>query len=139
MMAKAKKADVSTLTKLMDAVFPHISTSLSQGEMLSMMKIMIGYDLGDSQGFPFDRTSKKMGSKGDVVVPCDLVSNVTELHKFLFDNESYTPSSAVQEYSDSIIYQTGITSENSIKDDFAEVDNFDGSDTDDTDSTDSGE
>lgn len=139
MMAKAKKADVATLTKLMDAVFPHISTSLSQGEMLSMIKIMIGYDLGDSQGFPFDRTSKKMGSKGDVVVPCDLVSNVTELHKFLFDNESYTPSSTVQEYSDSIIYQTGITSENSIKDDFAEVDNFDGSDTGDTESTDSGE
>lgn len=136
MMAKAKKADVSTLTKLMDAVFPHISTSLSQGEMLSMIKIMIGYDLGDSRGFPFDRTSKKMGAKGDVVVPCDLVSNVTELHKFLFDNENYTPSSTVEEYSNSIIYETGITSENSITDNFSEVDNFDGSDTGNADSTD---
>ncbi|MCU6763234.1 Biofilm regulatory protein A precursor [uncultured Roseburia sp.] len=140
MMAKAKKADVPTLTKLMDAVFPHISTSLSQGEMLSMIKIMIGYDLGDSQGFPFDRATKEMGTKkGSIVVPCDLVSNVTELHKFLFDNENYTPSSTVEEYSNSIIYETGITSENSITDNFSEVDNFDGSDTGNADSTDSGE
>ncbi len=136
MMKKAKSADLSTLNKLMDEVFPDISTNLSQSRMLSMVWTLLDYDMGDSRGFPFDKIApqKSIGSKGQVVIPCDLVSNVTQLHEFLFENDAYVPSATVQDYNYRIINETGYGAEDAITDNFNNVDEFDssGSDTDNT-------
>ena len=108
---KAKKADLATLNKIADDVFPSISTSLKLSEVLSMAASVGDYEIADSSGFPFalktTTVSKKIGS---VVVPCTLESNVIQLHKFLYDQDDYnTTDDVVDVISDYIINQTGLT------------------------------
>lgn len=124
---KAKKADLAELNSLMDEIFPKIKTDLTQKQILSMVTTVLDYDLKDSRGFPFDKRSTKLSqSVGWVDVPCDLLTNVTELHKYLYSNEKYEPSSTVEEYSDTIVNNTGFTKEKAEDDRFSEIDDFDG-------------
>lgn len=129
MVKKAKAANIGKLNKLMDAVFPEISTSLSQTDMLNMVKLLLDYDLSDSRGFPFLRSSYRFGNtKGDCVIPCDLETNVRELHEYLYgDDSEYQPSDTVQKYNDIIVNETGYTVDSAIKDEFTESDDFTGS------------
>ena len=70
---------------------------------------MLDYELADTAGFPFSKNGVTLGKGvGAVVVPCDLASNVTALHKFLYDDEQYVPSSTVQAYSSAIQTVTGM-------------------------------
>ena len=124
MIKKVKKASLSELTQILDEVFPEIETGLSQSDLLDMASVMLKYDMEEMSGFPFDRATKTIGSKGSVVVPCDLVSNVTELHKLLYANETYTPSETVQSYSAQITSETGYTAESAISDDYSESDDL---------------
>ena len=43
----------------------------------------------------------------DAVIPVDLAANVVQLHRFLYDDYSYTPSDTVNEISYTIRHQTG--------------------------------
>ena len=54
------------------------------------------YTLTGNMGFPEDNYTDMLSGLGSVVVPDDLVSNVTKLHEFLFGTTGYTPSSTVQ-------------------------------------------
>ena len=88
----------------MDAVFPMVSTSMDKTEILQLLPTVIGYSLNETTGFP--SSIKFSNVKGSVIVPtkegtseADLVSNVIALHKFLYGDEAYTPSSTVQEIS----------------------------------------
>lgn len=126
MMSKAKDANLSQLNKLIEAVFPDIQTDLSLKDILSMASVMIDYDMAHSIGFPFDRTTETLSSVGSVVIPCSLESNVIELHRQMFGTEEYTPSETVQEYSDFIINKTGMDEEDAMKDQFSDIDDFNG-------------
>ena len=55
-------------------------------------------------GFPQDNYTELLSGLGSVVVPDDLVSNVTKLHEFLFGTTGYTPSSTVQTVNSNIAY-----------------------------------
>ena len=48
------------------------------------------------------RTTGTIGQKGSCVVPVSLADNVQWLHEFLFDDAGYTPSDAVQQYSEKV-------------------------------------
>ena len=48
-----------------------------------------------------------------MVVPADLVANVTELQRFLFDEEDYYPSPTVLKINDKISSNTGVTAKES--------------------------
>ncbi|MCC8141920.1 MAG: LCP family protein [Lachnospiraceae bacterium] len=109
MMSKAKDANLSQLTELLDAILPDISTDLSQKELLSMAMTMLSYDISDSQGFPFERTDMTLDPVGSIVVPCDLETNVIELHSLLFGAEDYQPSPQVVAASEYIVERTGMT------------------------------
>ena len=76
------------------------------------------YDLSESYGFPFERTTMTHPSKGSLVIPCTLESNVIELHKILYDKENYEPSALVEKYNDYIINDTGKTEQSAIDDQF---------------------
>lgn len=108
MVEKIKSSGVSTLSKIMDEVFPDIETSLTYTEMLQMGTSLLDYHMGESLGFPEDRGGKNMGSSGSCVIPVSLLTNVQKLHAFLFENESYTPSVTVQQISNNIVYETGM-------------------------------
>ncbi|MGN0360605.1 MAG: LCP family protein [Hominisplanchenecus sp.] len=104
---KAKKADIATLNRIMDHVFPMISTSISKSEILSMGMSMLSYKIGETTGFPF--WHKTWSDGGDDEVPVTLEKNVDELHSFLFENEEYTPSQDVIERSNYIVERTGFS------------------------------
>lgn len=104
---KAKKADVATLTKIVDSVMPNISTSLDVSEILSVLGEAAKYNVVANDGFPFEdsRTTGNVGSAGSSVIPLDLEANVVKLHELLFDEE-YSPSDAVQKYSQKVAGDT---------------------------------
>lgn len=107
MIAKAQKADLKTLNSLINEVFGDIKTSYSNAELLSLAAQVFNYSLGETTGFPFEKNTITLGSKGSVVVPCDLKSNVTQLHVFLYDDTEYEPTDTVKSNSEKIISDTG--------------------------------
>ncbi|MCI8707372.1 MAG: LCP family protein [Lachnospiraceae bacterium] len=108
MFEKAKQCDILTLNSLLDKMLPQISTSLSMTEILGLAGNVMKYQMGENTGFPFDKeTPGNVGDAGDAVVPVDLANNVAQLHKFLYGNESYTPSETVKGISETIRSVTG--------------------------------
>ncbi len=106
-VSKAKKADMTEINRIIDAVFPKIATNYKKDELVEMAPQMIGYEIIDTAGFPFDKTSATVSGKGDCVVPIDLAENVKQLHEFLFENYEYVPSKEVQEIAKKITMDTG--------------------------------
>lgn len=114
---KAKAASLPTLNKVIDELFPDISTSLSSSEILGLAASIKDYELADTQGWPFQLTTERMGGKlGDVVVPTDLETNVNLLHQYLFDVEDYETTQTVKNISKSVINETGKTASDTARD-----------------------
>ena len=111
MLEKAKKANPATLVKICNSVVDHISTTLSLSQMVDLAKDVTKYSVSSTTGFPFDLTTKNMPRCGDTVIPADLVTNVKQLHEYMFDDTTYTPSQTVQAISDTIVNTTGITAD----------------------------
>lgn len=112
MIEKAKKSDLSTITSIINEVFPMVSTNLGKSDIISLAKSMFDYSLGENTGFPLSNQTATLGSKGSVVIPANLISNVKNLHEFLYpEDESYSPSSEVQRINDMITNETGVGDE----------------------------
>ena len=108
---KAKKADLLTLNKIVDKVFPQISTSLTVTDMLGFVANIMNYNIVETTGFPYALTTSEdvRNHKGSYVVPIDFIGNVSQLHQNIFAEEWYEPSSKVKQIHDDIIYLTGVT------------------------------
>ncbi|MGI6096402.1 MAG: LCP family protein [Lachnospiraceae bacterium] len=111
---KAKTSSLSTLTSIMDEIFPMVSTSLTKSEILNMGMSMLSYEMGEQSGFPFDyaigeTVKERVGA--DCVVPVTLQTNVEALHEFLFENEAYSPSKTVIERSQYLENKSGYHAE----------------------------
>ena len=104
---KAQQSDLATINKIIDELFPTIKTSFTATEILSYAKDFLKYKIGDSSGFPFDKTTATVSGLGSIVIPVDLESNVQELHKFLYDKEGYDPSAEVKNISSAIVARVG--------------------------------
>ena len=98
---EAKKADLATLTRVVNDVSPYVYTSFSMDEILELTKDIAKYNLVDNTGFPHSdmRGTATLGSKGSCVYAVDLEDNVKWLHEYLFGEVDYEPSDAVKEYS----------------------------------------
>lgn len=92
---KAQSASFSTLNKIIDKVFPQISTNFTITEMIAYAKDIAKYKLGDSMGFPDNNSFDMLDVVGSVVIPETLTSNVEDVHKFLFGDDGYTISSNI--------------------------------------------
>lgn len=106
-LENAKGSDIFAWNSLIDAVLPKVSTNLSMFDLLKIASGIGSFSVGETQGFPFDKTTKDI-SAGDCVVAVNLAANVSELHRFLYGSEGYVPSATVQEISDAISAETGI-------------------------------
>lgn len=107
MVEKIQKSDLVTINNIIDIVFPKISTSLSATEILAYAKSFAKYTLGDTSGFPFDKTTDTISGLGSIVIPVNLESNVQRLHEFLYGTSGYSPSSKVRGISSAIINRVG--------------------------------
>lgn len=132
---KAKKTDLPTINKIINQVFPEICTNYTNMDIIRLASAMFDYELSDSTGFPFSKYPARLGgSKGDVVICADLENNVRALHRYLYNDNAYTPSSTVINYSNLIKNNYGITLEHgdnpqAVQGGLIEGDNFDGDQT----------
>ena len=103
----AKTIDVVKLKNICDNIFGEVYTSLDLSEILDLLTEVAKYNIVDEGGFPSMEhyTTGTIDGKS-CVVPIDLETNVVWLHKFLFDEDDYKPSSNVTEYSASIKEET---------------------------------
>ena len=92
---KVQSASFSTLNKIIDKVFPQVSTNFTITEMIAYAKDIAKYKLGDSMGFPDNNSFDMLDVVGSVVIPETLTSNVEDVHKFLFGDDGYTISSNI--------------------------------------------
>ena len=92
---KAQSASFSTLNKIIDKVFPQVSTNFTISEMIAYAKDIAKYKLGESMGFPDNNSFDMLDVVGSVVIPETLASNVEDVHKFLFGDDGYTISSNI--------------------------------------------
>jgi len=115
MIEKVKKANLTQLNSLVDAMLKYVKTSMSSADILSLASNVMSYEIAGQHGWPFELTTGTYGEKGSLVVPCDLYTNVDELHKYLFDDDSYSPSSTVQAISDEVKNYTGCTTESTTR------------------------
>ena len=114
----AQTIDVVKLKSICDNIFGEIYTSLDLSEILDLITDVAKYKIVDEGGFPSMEhyTTGTIDGKS-CVVPVDLEVNVVWLHKFLFGEEDYKPSSNVSETSVAIknetsryLYSTSTTS-----------------------------
>lgn len=104
---KAQQTNIGTINNIIDEVFPTIKTSFSSAEILSYAKDFLKYDIGESSGFPFEKTTATVSGLGSIVIPVTLVDNVSQLHEFLYDVENYVPSGTVNTISGNIVARVG--------------------------------
>ena len=124
-VSKAKSAGLGKIFKIMDDVFPMVTTSMTKDEILQLLPTLIGYSVDDTTGFP--SSFKFSNVKGSIIVPTTLESNVIELHKFLYGDETYTPSATVLANSEKILEIVG--GESSLDDKQATVEETTANDT----------
>ncbi len=104
-VTKAKKVNPKQITTIVNDVLPYVATNMDVDQEIIPMATRVGdYEIVESKGFPFDGKIKTglLGSKGSCVIPVDLLSNVEDLHAFLYPDVEYTPSQTVIDISNSI-------------------------------------
>lgn len=106
---KTKTSSIFTINKIIDDVFPQISTSLTSAQLLSLAAHAEKYTIGETQGFPYtDKPDWHDPNGAECVVPAGLSKNVQQLHAFLFPDQEYTVSDTVQAINDELIKITGV-------------------------------
>lgn len=108
LVEKVKEMNLGKMTKLIDAVFPHIATSFKLNQIVGMASAMRDYELTETRGYPFDMRVQSWKKKGDMVVPCTMETNVKQLHQYLFDEEAYEPTDTVKKISEAIEKRSGL-------------------------------
>lgn len=105
---QAKKADLDTLMKVFNVAIDDVYTNIKTEDFTELLGNIMNYRIVAEDGFPQEdmRTAKTIGAKGSSVIPLDLVSNVVWLHEFLFEDEEYTVTESVREYSQKIKEET---------------------------------
>lgn len=101
MLTKMKQSDFSTINNIFDQILPEMLTNLESTEMLSILKDAMSYNIVDSEGFPYNKTTGYIG-RGSYVIPTDLYGDVITLHKNLFGTDNYVPTEDVKKYSDHV-------------------------------------
>ncbi|MDF2888919.1 MAG: cell envelope-related transcriptional attenuator [Lacrimispora sp.] len=105
---KAKKADLGLLNRILLMEVDQIGSNLTFSDFTELLLDIGKYHIGETGGFPYARGDMTIGKKGDCVIPQTLETNVVQLHKFLFDKDSYVPSDMVKKISAKIAADSGM-------------------------------
>ena len=96
------------MLNIIDTILPEVYTNMTSTDLISLAKDIFNYNIADQTGWPFEKETGSLPSDGLSYVFADsLEQNVTELHKYLLDNEDYTPSSTVSDISYELYCETG--------------------------------
>ena len=108
LMSKVKSADVATIDKTLDMFFPYIKTSITEDDMVSILKDVMSYKIDSTVGFPFSYEYYEDKDKGSCLASENLIQNVVALHEYLFGTKAYKPTDKVQKISKELTDETGI-------------------------------
>ena len=108
---------LSTINKIIDSVFPQVSTNFTLAEMVRYAKDFKKYTMGESMGFPENNTFGTLDGPGSVVLADTLCSNVLDVHGFLFGSDGYKVSSDIEKIEDEIAFKMTGSSGNDSWDD----------------------
>lgn len=122
MIEKAKASGITTIGSMINSMIDKVSTSFTSADMLKLASDMMSYEIEDTHGWPFELCTGAYGTKGDLVVPTDLETNVEELHEYLF-NEKNNVSDTVKDISSRIVNYTGCSAAQTSRFDNPLVDN----------------
>ena len=92
---KLQAANLATINKIADDVFAEVGTNFTLPEILSYAKDFKKYTLGETTGFPFNKSTGTLSGIESSVLPTDLAGDVQQLHQFFFGDDGYTPSDVV--------------------------------------------
>lgn len=109
---KAKGTDLATVNKIINKVFPQISTSFTLPDLIGLAAGAFDYEIKDTTSFPMEAMNGRIEGLGAIIAPVGLTENVEELHAFLYPDETVAEvSDTVKEISAEIENLTGITRE----------------------------
>lgn len=141
---KAKEASFGELQQMVSSVMNAntdtnriISTSFTFDEIVNMIPIIFDFKLSGSQGFPSNLQTGTING-ASLVIPKGLAENVTELHRYLYGEEDYQPTSVVNTLSSRVQSDTGISADGTIGIDMSEKTNAPEKESDDYDYDDGG-
>lgn len=104
MLSKVKTLSIGKINKLVDDVFPKVSTNISATEILALVSSIASFNITESIGWPYKTTGTKTGIYYGV--PTTLESNVLQLHKEVFGQQDYVVNDTIKEISEDIIKKT---------------------------------
>lgn len=102
---KVKGLTLARLNNLIDTLLPHVSTNITQKEILSYASKIVSYEVTDNFGWPY--TVRSYIGAAWYAAPVTLEENVKQLHAQLFGHDGYEVSQKVKEISQNIINKTG--------------------------------
>lgn len=107
---KAKTVKMATVNKIINKVFPQISTSFSLADMLGLASSALDYEMGATTGFPMEAMNGSVKGVGSIIFPVGMTENVEELHSFLYPDEKYKgPTETVRKIAGKVEEMTGVT------------------------------
>jgi len=105
MLNKLKTKNVGEMNSFADTILPKVYTNITSGDIFALMPSATSFKISTSVGWPYE--TKGITLDRWYGVPVTLESNVTRLHKEMFDQPDYTASDEVKNISNSIITKTG--------------------------------
>ena len=105
MLQKIKTKSIGEINNFLDTILPKVYTNIEANDIIGLIPDMMNFKVTESIGWPYE--VKGITLSAWYGVPVTLEENVTRLHEELFGEENYTPTSTVQQISDSIIKKTG--------------------------------
>ena len=85
-----------------------IDTNLDLLELAKLIKAVSDYKIEADKGFPYYKSSYKDATKGDLIVPCDLQTNIIQLHQRIYGESRYVPNDIVKKYSKALETETDL-------------------------------
>lgn len=98
---KLKTMSFSQIKDIIDIAVPQVKTNLDMNDILALGLKLPKYNIKSGSGWPYNWSSGLL-NKVSYVFPAPLGSNTVDFHKEVFKNETYTPSSTVNEISNVI-------------------------------------
>ena len=89
MLEEVKKRSISEILRMIDVAVDDLATTFDLIEVLDLAKDVFSYRITETTGFPVRFYTNRY------IYPKDLVYNVSELHRFLYGTDGYTPSEEV--------------------------------------------
>lgn len=108
MVTKAKSLSATQLISVANKILPHVSTNISNSEIISLAPTLAKMNFSTSIGWPYETKGIKLDRWYGV--PVTLESNVIRLHKEVFNDSDYTLPDNIKKISDSIVAKTGYSS-----------------------------